>query len=460
MMSDLLTSLSMATRALSAQQAGLDATGQNIANINTPGYVRRTVVFAEVPPVDSDSAGNGVDVVAVKAERADLLEAQIRQEQPQQGRQTAMASSLSQVENTLGAPGASVDEDLSNFYNSFSQLAQDPTSGIARQQVISQGQALATSFQTVAARLSSARTDADRQVKSSVLQINSLAAQVASYNAAIGGSVDQSAREATRDKLNEALSSLSKIIDVGVTARKDGGVDVTVGNGRPLVIGSSSYQLAVTPAAGSGLAQISTATGVDITHEISGGQVAGQIQVRDTLVPGYMTQLDQLAAAVATTVNNAHKAGYDLNGNPGVNFFNQPTAVAGAASSMAVSAAVAADGKLVAAAGAPNAGDNQNARALANLQQAALSSGSNPVDAWGSIVYRVGSDSAGAAASQSTHDQIVQQLQGLRDQVSGVSLDEEAGNMLKFQRAYEATAKYFSAIQSSLDTLMAMVNTA
>src|SRR5262249_2813921 len=147
-----------------------------------------------------------------------------------------------------------------------------------------------------------------------------------------------------------------------------------------------------------------------------------------------------------------------LNGNAGVNFFNQPATVAGAASNLSVSAAVVANVKLVAAAGAPNAGDNQNARALANLQQAALSGGSNPVDSWGSLVYRVGSYSAHPTANQSTHDQIVQQLQGLRDQVSGVSLDEEAGNMLKFQRAYEATARYFSAIQSSLDTLMQMVN--
>ena len=464
-MSGLMDSLSMAARSLSAQQAGLDATGQNIANINTPGYTRRVVELAAVQPTDAFSAGNGVDVVGVKSARADLLEAQLRREQPAQGREAAMADSLSQIETALGTAGGSVDASLTSFFNSFTALAQDPTSGVARQQVTAQGQALAKTFNSAALRLTTAQQDADAQVKSGVDQINVLAAQIASFNASLAG-LNGSASEGVRDKLGVALTSLSQLVDIGVTSRADGGSDVSVAGGRALVVGANTYQLGVTPAAGTGLADL-TSGGVVITSQVTGGRVGGELQVRDTLLPGYKGRLDQLAYDVETSVNTTHQSGYDLNGNPGSAFFTPPppappATVAGAASAMTVSSAIVANGSLIAAdgtpaPGTPAAGDNRNALALANLQQQALSGGTNPIDTWGALVYQVGSDAQTATNQQSDRDEIVSQLQTLRDQVSGVSLDEEAANLSKFQRAYEANARYFTAIQSSLDVLMAMV---
>src|SRR5262245_8057653 len=134
-MSDLLSGLSSAARALDAQALGLEATGQNIANINTPGYSRRTVQFAEVPGHGRNIAGSGVSVLGVQAARAPLIEAQLRREQPAQGREAALATTLSRIDAMLGAPGASLDKSMSSFYASFAALAQDPGSGVARQQV-------------------------------------------------------------------------------------------------------------------------------------------------------------------------------------------------------------------------------------------------------------------------------------------------------------------------------------
>ncbi len=454
-MSDLLGSLSMASRALAAQQAGLDVTGQNIANVNTPGYTRRTVDLAASPPVDPLSAGNGVDVVAIRAERANLIAAQLRHEQPAQGREAAMAESLSQIETALGRPGSSIDASLTQFFNAFSQLAQDPTSGVARQQVIVQGQSLTTAFHDVASRLASAQRDADAQVKSSVDQINTLAAQVASLNASMAGA-STSGNEALRDKLDVALSSLSQLIDIGVVSRPDGGADVSVGNGRALVIGATTYQIGVTPAGGSGLADL-TSAGAVITAEVTGGRVGGLLHVRDGMLPGYMTRLDQLAFGVATSVNTAHRAGYDRNGTAGGDFFVPPATAAGAASALTVSSGITANGNLIAAAATPTPGDNQNARTITDLRQTPLAGGTtNPIDTWGALVYKVGTDAQGAANEHAGRDEIVKQLQTLRDQVSGVSLDEEAANLMKFQRAYEANARYFSAVEAALNVLMQM----
>ena len=455
-MSDLFGSLSAVSRSLAAQQTGLAVAGQNIANVNTPGYTRRAVELSASLPIDSYSAGNGVDIVGIRAERADLLEAQLRHELPAQGRGAAMADSLAQIETALGKPGASIDASLTQFYNAFSQLAQDPTSGVARQQAIVQGKSLASAFNDVATRLASAQRDADAQVKSGIDQINTLATQIASLNASMAGA-SASGSEALRDKLGVALSSLSQLIDIGVVSRPDGGADVSIGNGRALVIGANTYQVGVTPMAGSGLANL-TSAGTVITTEITGGRVGGLLQVRDTLLPGYTTRLDQLANGVATSVNAAHRAGFDLTGAAGGDFFAPPAAVAGSAAAMAVAAGVAANANLIAAAATATPGDNQNARTISNLRQVALAGGTtNPVDTWGALVYRVGTDAQSATNERAGRDEIVKQLKTLRDQVSGVSLDEEAANMMKFQRAYEANARYFSAVDASLNVLMHML---
>ena len=111
-MADLLSSLSSASRALQAQQFGLDVTGQNIANVNTPGYVRRTLLLGPVAPPGPASAGGGVDAVRVQAERAPLMEKRLRQEQPAAGREAAVAESLSVIQSMFGTAGASVDGAL------------------------------------------------------------------------------------------------------------------------------------------------------------------------------------------------------------------------------------------------------------------------------------------------------------------------------------------------------------
>jgi flagellar hook-associated protein 1 FlgK len=455
-MSDLFGSLSAVSRSLAAQQTGLAVAGQNIANVNTPGYTRRAVDLSASLPIDPYSAGNGVDIVGIRAERADLIEAQLRHELPAQGREAAMADSLSQIETALGRPGSSIDSSLTKFFTAFSQLAQDPTSGVARQQVMVQAQALTGAFNDVAARLASAQRDADAQVKAGVDQINGLATQIASLNASMNA-VSASGGEALRDKLGVALSTLSGLIDISVVARPDGGADVSVGNGHALVIGASPYPLGTSPMAGSGLADL-TSGGSIITAAVTGGRVGGLLQVRDQLLPGYQARLDQLANGVATSVNAVHRAGYDLSGIAGIDFFVPPAAVAGSAGTMAVSASIIANSNLIAAAATPTPGDNQNARNITNLQQTPLAGGTtNPVDTWGALVYRVGTDAQTAANEQAGRDEIVKQLQTLRDQVSGVSLDEEAANMMKFQRAYEANARYFSAVDASLNVLMQML---
>jgi flagellar hook-associated protein 1 FlgK len=449
-----------AARALDAQRFGLDVTGQNIANVNTPGFARRTIEFAEVPPRDAWSAGGGVDVEAVTAARAPLLEARLRQENPVGARERTIADQLSIVETRLGSPGASLDAAMSRFYNAYGTLALNPVSGPARHEVIVEGQALATAFRDMADQLAATRRSADKDIRDLLDQINALAKEVAAANGEIV-ELGSPAVETARDRQAVVLETLTQLLDVNVIQRSDGGVDVSLGNGRALVVGTSVFELSASTTGPSGFAAILTSGAdviTDVTAEITGGQIGGLLQIRDVLVPGYAARLDALAHGVASGVNGLTTTGFDLNGAAGSNFFVPPGAVAGAAAAMAVNPLVASDGNLVVAAAAATAGNNEVAKAVAALQDAPIAGGSaTPVDTWGDLVYRVAADARSANQAAKSRDEIMQQLRTLRDQTSGISLDEEAAMLMRFQRAYEANARFFTVADEALELLIQLV---
>lgn len=456
-MSDLFSNLSMVARSLAAQRMGLDVVGQNIANVNTAGYTRRTLDLASVAPTDQNSAGGGVQVMGVRSIRDSLLDQRLRVEVPAQGRESAIADGLSVIEAALGKSGQSIDGSLTAFFNAFATLSEDPSSATARQGVLVQGQALADAFSGMSDRLAAARRDADTRLRGGVEQVNGLAERIAGLNESIaraGGPTPGTL--GLRDELNSAIEELSKYIDVSVIQRKDGGMDVSFAGGRALVIGENSYAVDLGTNS-EGFATILSG-GVDVTSQVTSGTLGGQLNVRDTLVPSYLSRLDEMAYTLSQQVNAAHTAGLDLDGAAGLAFFTPLASQAGAAMALQVNPAIAGNPRLVAA-GKVSAGDNENARALAALRDGRVLDGGATTfgDAWAQLVYRVGQDSASAQDEQRNRTAIVGQVTALREAVSGVSLDEEAMEMMKFQRAYEANGRYFQAVDAALDTLLNLV---
>jgi flagellar hook-associated protein 1 len=459
--SNLFTSLTSASRALEAQRYGLDVAGQNIANVNTPGYSRRTIDLAALAPDAAGTAGRGVNVVGVRALRDRLLEARLQQEVPAQHRETAMSKALSVVESALGTPGSSIDKSLQNFYDAFGRLAESPTSATVRQDVLLQADALAESFRNMASRFDAGRRDADQQVRSTTEEINSLAEQIRALNRSIAASPSLESSLHLRDDQARLVRELSELVDIAVLDRREGGVDIAIGNGRPLVIGETQYDVELTNTPPAGYAALSI-NGSTVTSEITGGKLGGLLQVRDVNIPDYQARLDDLAFEVANQVNTIHTAGFDQAGVAAGDLFafsTAPVGTAGAAAALIVDTAVAADSRLIAAAGIANGGDNQSARAIAALRERAVLNGNTATlsDAWGQLVYRVARDTKSATDESASRAAIVSQVDALRDQVSGVSLDEEAMHLLKFQRAYEANARFFSAIDQTISMLLSTV---
>ncbi|MGE0444583.1 MAG: flagellar hook-associated protein FlgK [Vicinamibacterales bacterium] len=458
-MSNLFTSLTSATRALEAQRFGLDVAGQNIANVNTPGYARRAVDLVSSKPDSPFNVGRGAEVAGVRSLRDQLLDARLGREVTAQRREAAVAEALSVVEASLGEAGSSIDAALVGFFDAFGPLAENPASAVARQDVLLRGASLASAFGDMSSRFEMARTDADRHVRGAVAEINALAERIASLNGAIGAAATAEASLHLRDDLSVALRQLSELTDADMLVRADGGADVSIGPGQPLVVGGAAYAVAVESTAPSGLAAL-TLGGTPLAGTIEGGRLGGLMHVRDTLIPGYQQDLDTLAFEVAAQVNAAHEAGFDLDGAAGEPFFtfNAPLAgvSGGAAAALQVTDTLAADGRLIAAAGTPTPGDNTAARALAALREARVLDGGSAtlVDGWAQLVYVVGRDVRTAEGARDSRAEIVRQVDALRDEVSGVSLDEEAMMLMKFQRAYEANAKFFTVIDQAIQTLL------
>lgn len=454
-MSDLFSSLTSAAHALEAQRLGLDVTGQNIANVNTPGYSRRVVDFAAIPPDTASSAGRGVDVVGIRAMRDRLIERRLEQEIGFERREAAAAEALAVVESSLGAVGQSIDARLEELFDSFSRLAEAPTSAVSRQEVVTQGDALARSLRDMSGRLRSAQRDADTRIRSAVEEVNSLAARIADINDSLG-SLDPQASLHLQDEQAMLVRQLSELVDIGVLSRPEGGVDVSFATGRPLVVGEHPYTIDVQSSSPYGLATLSS-VGVDVTKEITGGTIGGLLRVRDVNIEDYLGRLDDLAMSVATAVNDLHTAGYDQNLAAGAAFFEFTRAIGdpprGAAEAIVMNADIVSDPRLIAAAGSPVAGGNGIARQLAALSDTPLADGSTLTENWSQLVYRIGRDTQAASDEQQNRDEVVEQVERLRDQVSGVSLDEEAMMLMKFQRAYEANARFFRAIDQALDIL-------
>jgi flagellar hook-associated protein 1 FlgK len=302
----------------------------------------------------------------------------------------------------------------------------------------------------MAAGLTRVQQDVDANARATIDEINELARQIAALNAGIGDAFGQA--DALRDQRTEAIKTLSNLVDLQVIARDDGMVDITIGNGRSLVAGNVDYALTTTSSPPLGAANV-ISHGANITGEITGGRLGGLILTRDVLVAGYVQRIDDLAYRVVTDVNTLHQAGYDLLGAAGGAFFQPSAAASGTAAAMAVRAAVVSDPRLVAAASSTSAGDNQTARAIAALREGNPSA----IDDWGALVLRVGSERQAALREATSRSDVLDQIESMRAEISGVSLDEEAAMLMRFQRAYEANARFFSVIDQLLDVLMARV---
>jgi flagellar hook-associated protein 1 len=447
-MSSLSASLAIALSGLNADQGAMEATTNNVANANTPGYSREVpeLVASDpivVPPL---TYGTGVTLESIQSIRDPILENQIQQETQTQGQLNSLVSALSQAQVNFTQSSGDIGTAISNFFDSINQLATSPTDLSLRQSVLTAADNLATAFNNTASNLTSQQSSLNASVVQTVGQINQLTSQIAQLNGEVSG-LENSGQSAGTfvDQRQQAIDQLSSLVDVSVI-QSNNTLTLTTANGTALVSGQQSFQLS-TQSNSSGMAQVYS-QGTNITSTIISGQLGGEIQARDQQIPSFLSQLDTLASSLANSVNQVQTSGYDLNGNAGTDLFNPPpVGVTGSAANLSVAIT---DPSLIAASSDGTAGSNGNAQAMYALASQSIISGQTPTDYYSGIVSNVGDAVSNTTAEQSASNLALQQLNDQRSSVSGVSLDQEAANLIQYQQAYAASAQVVSAINDMM----------
>jgi flagellar hook-associated protein 1 len=465
-MADLFALLVQSGNSLGAHSAALATAGHNIANANTPGYSRQVVNLAANAAAGSlgaSAVGMGVSVETITRQRDAFVERQIPQ--------ALGAQSFSQTENAALQSITALNPDLEGglgsalaaFYSSLRTLAQNAGDTAARQAVSGTSQSLARAFNQTVGSIEDARTGLDSQLLGQVDKVNASMRALADLNVQI--QVLRSNGGAANDLLDQrqsAVEALSQLTGAQPYTNNAGDISmalpggtVLVSDGRPATfaaVGDSTnlghLKLTLVRTDGSGP--------VDVPSSVVGGEMGGVLAARDGAMKTAVNSLDTFAFDFATAVNTIHQAGYAMDGTGARSLFTVPVTSAGAATQIAVNAAIVADPRLLAAATTLPAasGDNRNVLALIAGERQALAGGSDPVVSFQKIVTGFGNATSQAKAMADHDGAMAAHLRQLRDATSGVSLDEEMVNLTKAQKAYEAMAKVISTADQMLDTLM------
>src|SRR5581483_6832959 len=241
-------SLAIALSGLSAEQGALEATSNNVANVNTPGYSREVPVFATSNPivVDPLTLGSGVILKKIESIRDSILESQIQQETQSNGELGALVSALSQIESGFSSTTADIGTAISKFFDSVNQMSTSPADLSLRQGVLTAADNVARAFNIVANNLTAQRTSLDQSGQQTVDQINQLTRQISELNGRISG-IENTGQSAGTfiDQRTQLINELSSLIDVSVIP-SDNTITLTTASGTALVAGQASFDLTAT----------------------------------------------------------------------------------------------------------------------------------------------------------------------------------------------------------------------
>lgn len=506
--------LETAKRSLFTQQAALSTTGHNIANANTAGYSRQVVNMAAARPIEAvglmrsnapGQLGTGVEFTSITRMREKFLDDQYRNENKSYGSWTIQSDTMEKLEAIINEPSdTGIRKVLDSFWKSWSDLSKDPENVTGRKIVKENAIALANAFNFTSKQLQDLQNDLSSNIEVKTKEINSLTSSIASLNKEIQrieGLGDHA--NDLRDQRDILTDQLSGIVNISVTESSQG-YTIRMGNtnlvtgGAPIPITSASL--------------ISSAA----SGELAGGEVHGMIVSRDKYVTDYIAQLDTLANTIVNGefditipagsilpdnmelevktadgyekktftstdreikdpgltvrlrgINGLHKLGYTMSGNmqaggdffvgSGAANFQVHSDIVNNAANIATSMRTVINGTTETVV----KGNNTLALLMSNMKDMKfkfsggnLNSDGSISDFYHSIVGQLGVQGSEASRQSQNQKVLVEQVDSRRQSVSGVSLDEEMSNMIKFQHAYNAAARFMTSLDEILDKVI------
>lgn len=480
-MASLFGIMDVAHRGLSVATMGLRTTGHNISNVNTPGFSRQRQVTAASFPIAQNGSlfGSGVDQLTIERITDPFIQRQLMRQGSSFGAADAQAEALARIEETLNEQdGPGLTAALGELYDAFSDLSAASTPGapIEREAVRSAASAAVDTLHRLDGQLRQQQSDANAGIVALVPEVNRLVQQIHQLNEEIARTEINTPANDHRDQMELLVRDLSDLVDVNTFPDRAGRVTVTLTNGLPLVEGGFARQLVTVqdPAHpfDPSFAQIRYRDGandIDVTSDIGAGRLGGLLRARDTLIPAAIRSLDTVSYNLAAEVNRIHNLGVGLDGSTG-DFFLALPAVEDAARDIALDPAILASTDAIAAGLTSAPGDNQNALALAAMRDtpAALFLPGDPpgpasgpartlLDHAAAIVTDVGQQARTLEGSRSQQQRILEGLESRRDEVSGVSVDEEMTRLIELQAAFQANARVVTVLDRLLNDVIELI---
>lgn len=450
--------LEIARTAMNASRAALEITSQNVANASTPGYIRQRPVLA--PLASEDPSGNtvvggGVTVATVERLRDQCLEAQIIHQEGQLGQEQALSTSLGRVESFFSdLSKTGIGPSIGTFFNSLEELQITPGSTTARDEVFFNAETVCTELKSAVTKLEDEKSTLETDLLQRVERVNSLVQQVAELNGKISSLGDNPNANDLRVTREESIRELGSLCGAMGMDQAGGAQDVLIGGIR--LVQGNSYQTmtAVADPTDPNRHTISIGSLDDVPG--LGGAIAGDIKARDTNLADWKASLDELASGMADAINAQHRAGYDLNGDAGGDFFTYDAA--DPSGTLAVSAALAANPRLFAASSTADGvpGDGVNAGSLAALRSASTMAGNTQTieEFHSEILFNVGSEAQRAKSATTAREGLLSALDAQYTNQAGVSLDEEAVDVMRYQQTYNAATRLIKVANEMLQSLM------
>ena len=468
----LSTAMEVGRNALNIFRVATEVTSENIANVNTPGYSRQRVIFESSAPFSSTGfpLETGVHIASIERYYDGLLQQQLVNAQTTQGYDTTKSSVLQQIEPSFNEiTNDGIGTAVANYFSAWQDLSLNPSGSSERQVVMTRAQILTDNFHSVSKALNDSISVQNASLVPLTDSINNTLNNIAKLNGQIKVTEEVSGNDnEIRDQRDQLVRDLSQKIGITFTENADGTTDIKYADGgAALVTGTSagvfsldktnpnSFVIQLTPVGGL-LSAITPLT----------GQLGATVSLRDTIIPDYLTQVDTLAKSVADTVNSLHSTGFSPTGGTGQNFFTPLAAVAGAATAFSIDAGlnittIAAAGPNPSAPPPSYPGDNSNALAIAKLINTNTVPSGSPTTTfssfYSSLVSKVGLDVQASKTTVAQDEAFTKQLTTLRESNSGVSLDEELTNLIKYQRSYQAAAKLVTTASEMMDTVIGLI---
>lgn len=467
--------LNIAKNALSANQMAIQVTSHNVSNVNTKGYARQAPVFEEesASSIGGILIGNGVKVDSVIRYYDRYIEKQLAGKNNELQEQTIYSQYFERIEGILNEDSTKLTASITEFFNAWQELSTDPESTAVREGILAAATNMSRSINNIYNGLKGIQIELNNKLKLEVDDINTITSAIADLNNMIYEG--ESTTSESNDYINrraEYIKELSGKLDITYFEDEFGRVTILTSKGKPLVDGGQSWKLTVTDNETTGFYNVGwkdpSGNITDITGNITGGKVRGLLEMRDGQINEFISDMDELARAIIEEVNTVHKEGYTLNHSTSstdpdkIAFFKEITG--NYSKDIAVSDEVKADIKNIAAAskidtatGRP-IGNGTSLNIASLIDQNILNGGkSNIIDFTSSITNRVGQLSKGAKSFLEYSEDTMQIIEKQRESVSGVSLDEEMANLIKFQYAFQAASRLFTVADELFKSILEAV---